>query len=139
MIPFDERTSPPGCVVPLRWRDLDHQGHVYHATVLTLLDEARTQWISKTLLSELPDSYVVARIELDYRAELRKEDEAVSVTFGVHRVGNTSLTLIELVKSQTSDALIAEATTTIVMWDRSARAPRPLSSAERLRIAGPQA
>ncbi|WP_255374765.1 thioesterase family protein [Mycobacterium sp. NAZ190054] len=121
--------------MPLRWRDLDHQGHVYHATLLTLLDEARTQWISKTLGSETPDSYVLARIELDYRAELRKDDDAVAVTFGVQRVGNTSLTLTEVVRSWATGSLIADATTTIVLWDRAARSSRPLTADERRRAA----
>jgi acyl-CoA thioester hydrolase len=112
---------------------------VYHATLLTLLDEARTQWISETLRSEVPDSYVIARIELDYRRELRKEDEAVAIAFGIERIGNTSLTLTERVRSRAGDALIAESKTTIVLWDRTARAPRPLTSAERQRIASPQA
>ncbi|MDV3125197.1 thioesterase family protein [Mycobacterium sp. 21AC1] len=96
-----------------------------------MLDEARTQWISQVLRSEVPDSYVVARIELDYRRELRKEDDAVAVTFSVNRVGNTSLTLDEQVRSQASGAHIAEAKATIVFWDRASRSPRPMTSAER--------
>nr|WP_305853298.1 thioesterase family protein [Mycolicibacterium sp. YH-1] len=107
---------------------------MYHAAMLTLLDEARTQWISEALRPEVPDSYVIARVELDYRSELRKDDDAVVVTFCVHRVGNTSLTLAESVKSRASGALIAEAMTTIVLWDRVTRTPRPLTSDERQRI-----
>jgi acyl-CoA thioester hydrolase len=118
--------------VPLRWRDLDHQGHVYHATVLTLLDEARTQWLASVLGITSPDEYVVARVAIDYRGEIRREDEQICVTFGVERLGNTSVTIGESVRAP-DGRLLADASVTAVMWDRAARRPRTLLAEERER------
>lgn len=118
--------------VPLRWRDLDHQGHVYHATVLTLLDEARTRWLASEVGIASPDEYVVARVAIDYRDEIRRDDERISVTFGVERLGNTSLTLREVVRAP-DGRLLVEAAVTAVMWDRASRRPRSLLPHERER------
>lgn len=119
--------------IPLRWRDLDHQGHVYHATLLTLLDEARTCWLADELGVTTPDSYVVVRMEIDYRSELTRADESVDVEVGVTRIGHTSLTLVESAIAHASGALVAETITTIVMWDRANSKRRPITAAERAR------
>lgn len=120
-----------GYRVDLRWRDLDHQGHVYHATILTLLDEARTEWLYTKVLVTQPDSYVVVRIELDYRNPLMRTDDGLMVHFQPLRVGNTSITIAEKAYSTKTGALMAESVTTIVMWDRDSAAPRPISRTER--------
>lgn len=115
----------------LRWRDLDHQGHVYHATILTILDEARTAWLRSKVNVARPDSYVVARIELDYRNPLMRNDGAVLAHFRPVRVGNTSITVSEQVCSARSRVVVAESVTTIVMWDSQSATPRPISASER--------
>jgi acyl-CoA thioester hydrolase len=120
-----------GYCVDLRWRDLDHQGHVYHATVLTLLDEARTAWLDTKVNVTQPDSYVVVRIELDYRNPLLRTDGGVMAHFRPLRVGNTSITVIEKLCVAQTGAAVAESVTTIVMWDRESAAPRPISTSER--------
>jgi acyl-CoA thioester hydrolase len=120
-----------GYPVNLRWRDLDHQGHVYHATILTLLDEARTAWLHSTVKVAQPDSYVVARVELDYRSPLLQRDGGVVAHFRPLRVGTTSITVSEKVCSARTRVVVAESITTIVMWDRQSAAPRPISASER--------
>lgn len=117
--------------VPVRWRDLDHLGHVYHATILTMLDEARTAWLRSEIGVEQPDSYVLARIELDYRRPLLKEDDALAVEFIPSRVGNSSVTISEKAFAASSGALVAESRTTIVLWDQPTATPRPISASER--------
>lgn len=121
--------------VPLRWRDLDHQGHVYHATLLTLLDEARTRWLADELGVLVPDSYVVVRMEIDFRAELTRGDESLDVSFRIEKLGNSSLALTESAWACVSGALVIEAKTTIVMWDRAASRRRMITDEERARAA----
>ena len=121
-------------LVAVRWRDLDHLGHVYHATILTMLDEARTEWLTTKIGVEKPDSYVLARIELDYRRPLLRSDDALAVEFVPSRVGTTSVTISERAFAGASGALIAEAKTTIVLWNRPAAAPREISIFERQRL-----
>ncbi len=123
---------PDDVEVPLRWRDLDHQGHVYHATVLTLLDEARTIWLASALGVEAPDSYVVARVEVDYVGEIRHEDARVVVGLGVTRVGRTSLTTREVARTPDGREVV-RAAVVAVLWDRARGRPRPLTDDERAR------
>lgn len=118
--------------VALRWRDLDHQGHVYHATVLTLLDEARTEWLRKAVGVGSPDEYVVARLEIDYRAEIRRSDERIVVAFDIERLGRTSMTTHETVRAPDGRLLVTTKVTS-VMWDRGTRRPRALTEDERER------
>jgi acyl-CoA thioester hydrolase len=55
--------------VDVRWRDVDALGHVNHAVFLTYLEEGRDAFFKQTFGGE-PD-YVVARVEVDLRAEVR--------------------------------------------------------------------
>jgi acyl-CoA thioester hydrolase len=120
-----------GYRVDLRWRDLDHQGHVYHATILTILDEARTAWLAAKVAVQQPDSYVVARIELDYRNPLLRTDLGVVAHFRPVRIGNSSVTIREELHSARTGVLIAESLTTVVMWDQVTAAARSVSTEER--------
>jgi acyl-CoA thioester hydrolase len=104
---------------------------VYHATVLTLLDEARTAWLLSRVQVTEPDSYVVARIELDYRNPLLRTDGGVVAYFRPLRVGTTSITISEKVRSARTRMVVAESVTTVVMWDRQSATPRPISASER--------
>lgn len=123
-----EIASDPPISVPLRWRDLDHQGHLYHGTMLTLLDEARTEWF-RSIGIDCGDSYVVARVEIDYLAETTRSDVAVEVDFAVARVGNRSITTHET--ARTGNGVVARALVTAVMWDSIAHRSRELTSLER--------
>lgn len=57
--------------LPVRPNDLDALGHVNNAVVLEYLETARRHWLAR--LGEAPATgtvAVVARIEIDYRAEI---------------------------------------------------------------------
>ena len=62
-------------VVPVRWRDTDAQGHVNHAVFLTYLEEGRDAFYTQAIGAE--PIYVVVRIEVDMRAEVRHPDQQV--------------------------------------------------------------
>ena len=118
--------------LPLRFRDLDAFGHVYHAEYLTLLDEARTQWFRHALDLDEPGAYVVARLEIDYLSSLVLDDEVVEVSFAVERVGTSSLTLVETMHGR--DGRVSARTRSVtVRRDLAAGASRPLTDAERER------
>ena len=55
--------------VDVRWRDVDALDHVNHAVFLTYLEEGRDAFYTQ-LLGRDP-SYVVVRLEVDLRAEVR--------------------------------------------------------------------
>lgn len=117
--------------VTLRWRDLDHQGHVYHAAMVSLLDEARVAWLSTWVRPAPPDAFVVVRLDLTFAAELRITDRSVRVSHTLLRRGTTSLGLREEMRASHDDRVVVSAETVIVMWDADAHEPRMFSEAER--------
>lgn len=120
--------------VPLRWRDLDAYGHVYYGQYLTLLDEARVAML-KAALDGADPSFVMARVELDYRRQVVIDDGPLSALVRVERVGRTSLTLHEQLSSR-HGATVAEARVVVVLYDLDARRPREVSEAERAALSG---
>jgi acyl-CoA thioester hydrolase len=70
--------------VSLRWRDLDALGHVNHAVFLTYLEEGRDAFYVQALGRD--PHYVVARMEIDLRAEVRYADRRLRVRVEVERV-----------------------------------------------------
>ena len=118
--------------LPLRFRDVDAFGHVYHAEFLTLLDEARTRFFGSVLGMENPSGYVLARVEIDYVSSLLLADEAVGATFVVERVGTSSLTLAETMRTR-GGRTVSRGRAVTVMRDVAAGASRPLTDAERER------
>ncbi len=129
-------TSAPdrdGVWLPLRFRDLDAFGHVYHAEYLTLLDEARTQWFREVLALDEPGAYVVARIEIDYASSLVLDDGEAGFVFEVERIGTSSLTLRETVRAP-DGRVVARVRSVTVRRDLVAGTSRPLSDEERDRV-----
>ena len=118
--------------VDVRWRDTDALGHVNHAVFLTYLEEGRDAFFVQAFGGE-PD-YVVARIEIDLRAEVRHPQRRVTVRLAVERLGTTSLTTRETILTAARE-VAAEARVVTVRWDRRARKPVPFSEDERARLA----
>ena len=110
---------------------MDALGHVNHAVFLTYLEEGRDAFFVQTFGGE-PD-YVVARIEVDLRAEVRHPQRRVTVRLAVERLGTTSLTTRETILTPAQE-IAAEARVVTVRWDRRARKPVPFSETERARL-----
>lgn len=114
--------------VQLRSRDLDDQGHVYHATYLTLLDQARTAFL-RDLSIENPASYVLARLEIDYLEEITDLENEVEIVLSVQSVGTSSFHVQE--KMFCGLNLKASSIAIVVPWNKQARRSRELSEVER--------
>lgn len=117
--------------VKVRWRDVDALGHVNHAVFLTYLEEGRDAFFIQVLGGD--PSYVVVRLEVDLRAEVRYEDQRVTVRIAADRLGTTSLTTRETVVTPGGEAA-AEALVVTVNWDAENRKPVPFTEAERARL-----
>ncbi len=118
--------------VSLRWRDVDALGHVNHAVFLTYLEEGRDAFYVQALGRD--PHYVVARAEIDWRAEVRLADRQLRVRIEVERVGTTSLTTRETVLTP-AGVTAAEARVVTVLWDASARKPTAFTEGDRARLA----
>ena len=120
---------------PIRWRDVDAYGHVNNAVYLTYLEEVRDPWLVRALGGDPRSSwdFVLARVAIDFRRELRLEDASVAVRCELVRIGRSSVTTREQVLSA-EGWLAAEAESVLVARDQERGASRPLTDDERAAI-----
>jgi acyl-CoA thioester hydrolase len=118
--------------VSVRWRDVDGLGHVNHAVFLTYLEEGRDAFYVQALGRD--PHYAVARVEIDMRAEVLYADRQLQVRIEVERVGTTSLTTRETIRTR-AGVTAAEARVVTVLWDVGARKPMAFATDERARLA----
>ena len=117
--------------VEIRWSDVDAYMHVNNAVYATYLEECRDEWVDR-VLADAGDSwdFVLARVAIDFRRELRLEDEEVVVSCELERIGNSSVTLSEQIRTRDGE-LSAEAEAVLVARDRELGRSRPLTQVER--------
>jgi acyl-CoA thioester hydrolase len=117
--------------VEIRWSDVDAYQHVNNAVYATYLEECRDEWVER-VLGKSGDSwdFVLARVAIDFRRELRLGDEHVVVSCALTRIGNSSITLSEQIRTQDGE-LSAEAEAVLVARDRELGRSRPLTAVER--------
>lgn len=118
--------------LPLRWRDMDMLGHLNQAVYHELLEEARGALMADlvTRAGGAHSTYVLRRVELDYRHEVRKDHGEVEAVVRVGKVGESSITLEHEVLLP-DGTLAASGITILVGWDAQARGKRALNDAER--------
>jgi acyl-CoA thioester hydrolase len=114
--------------IGLRWRDMDMLGHLNQAVYHELLEEGRGALF--TSLDDASFPFVLVRVELDYRQEVRKDHGSVEVITRVERVGAKSITIAhEIVRAD--GVVAAEGKSVLVAWDPQARGSRELTDDER--------
>ena len=118
-------------VVDVRWRDVDALAHVNHAVFLTYLEEARDAFYAQILGSD--PIYVVVRLEVNLRAQVRYPDRRVTVRVEVVQLGTTSLTTRETIVTPSGD-VAADARVVTVRWDADSHKPVPFTEAERAQL-----
>jgi len=123
--------------VAIRWRDLDSLGHLNQSVYHELLEEGRAALMER-LRGEEEFAFVLARVELDYRNEVRRDHGAVNVIVRVASLGRSSIAIDDLILLD-DGTVAAEGRSVLVAWDRAARRSRPLTAEERDRLlrAGP--
>ena len=117
--------------IEIRWRDMDAYGHVNNAVYLNYLEEARDAWVQKVLgpVADIWD-FVLARVAIDFRGELKQDDGAVLVRCRLDSLGRSSVrTREEVLKLDGS--VSAEAASVIVPRDPGTGRSRPLADVER--------
>jgi acyl-CoA thioester hydrolase len=113
---------------------MDMLGHLNQSVYHELLEEARAALITELVRRVGSDhqhgAFVLAHVDLDYHAEVRKDHEAVEVAVRVARVGTSSIQLDHDVRLP-DGTLAASGKTILVAWDPAARGKRALTKAER--------
>jgi acyl-CoA thioester hydrolase len=116
--------------IEIRWRDMDAFGHVNNAVYLTYIEEARDEWLDGTLPEGHSSwDFVLARVAIDFRRELRQEDDCVVASCRLHKVGRSSLVTREQVRTLDGE-LAAEAESVLVARDARSGRTRELTPAE---------
>lgn len=119
--------------VSLRWRDIDVLGHLNQSVYHEFLEEGRTALIER-IAEDAPvgekGAWVLARVELDHRSEVRREDGEVDIVVWIDRVGTKSLTMANEVR-KLDGTVCASGKTVVLGWDAEARKARELSQAEK--------
>jgi len=102
----------------VRFRDCDSMGHVNNAVYSTYLEEARIDVVGSL------SAFILARVEIDFRAELRAGEE-IEVGTRVGRIGTKSFELQHEIRA--GERLVAEALSVLVAYDYALGASVPLS------------
>ncbi len=110
----------------VRYADTDRQGHVNNAVFATFLESGRVAVLydPHAPLAEPGSGFVIARLELDFRAEMTWPGDVVVGT-RVATIGRSSVTLEQGIFQ--GDRCVATARTVIVSMDEATRRSRPLS------------
>jgi acyl-CoA thioester hydrolase len=100
--------------VPVRWSDIDMYQHVNHATMVTILEEARVPFLRDAFGADITTTgLLIADVRVSYKGQLRLTDSPLQVTMWVKRLRAVDFTVGYEVRSVGADpasrpAVIAE-------------------------------
>ncbi|OLT33514.1 thioesterase [Rhodococcus sp. CUA-806] len=126
--------------VSVRWSDMDAFAHINHARMVTLLEEARIDW----LLSEedanesLIKSALIANVNIAYKKPLRHSDSPLNITLWFDRVRSVDFTIgyeVRAADAPTDSAPAVVATTQMAMVDIGSETLRRITAEEKAYLA----
>ncbi|MFJ7219457.1 acyl-CoA thioesterase [Amycolatopsis sp. NPDC098790] len=119
-----------------RWTDMDVYGHINHAKMVTLLEEARIPLLFEGAvvagLEQLPKGIVVVKLEVAYKAPIVVSGQQLRVDIDLTELRAASFTLAYRVHTgpAADDPVAVTAETVLAPYDTVALRPRRLSPAE---------
>jgi acyl-CoA thioester hydrolase len=105
-----------GYVAPVlvRWSDIDMYQHINHATMVTILEEARVQFLREAFEVDITTiGLLIAEVRVAYKAQLRLTDSPLQVMVWTKQLRTVDFTLGYEVRSVNADpdsrpAIVAE-------------------------------
>jgi acyl-CoA thioester hydrolase len=100
--------------VPVRWSDIDMYQHINHATMVTILEEARVPFLREPFAADITTvGLLIADVRVSYKGQLRLVDSPLQVTIWVKRFRAVDFTLGYEVRSvnaaaESKPAVVAE-------------------------------
>ncbi|MFN8088859.1 MAG: thioesterase family protein [Mycobacterium sp.] len=100
--------------VHVRWSDIDMYQHVNHATMVTILEEARVDFLREPFADDIKTiGLLIHEVQVLYKGQLRLVDSPLQVTMWTKRLRAVDFTLGYEVRSVGADpaskpAVIAE-------------------------------
>lgn len=113
----------------IRWSDLDILGHVNNARIVTLIEQARIDWLNTMRDREaIAAPKLVARVELNYRTPVLY-GTPLQVELGIGRVGGSSFTIT--CRGIQDGAVVFDGMNVMVVLDRDTQRPTRIPEADR--------
>lgn len=124
--------EPPGAVrvrIPLRWSDMDHQGHVNNVSISELVQEARSLALAGTPVEKLfGTGIVVVTQDVEFLAPFTVDEEPLNVDVWCSQVGAARIRLEYRASHRGID--VARARGTVCPFDFEAGRPMRLAPDE---------
>ena len=80
--------------VPVRWSDIDMYQHINHATMVTILEEARVPFLKEPFGADITTiGLLIADVRVTYKDQLRLADSPLQVTMWTKRLRAVDFTL----------------------------------------------
>nr|WP_052004075.1 thioesterase family protein [Gordonia aichiensis] len=132
--------------VPVRWSDMDAFGHINHARMVTLMEEARIQWLVTATdmaadadtpaesQAELIKSAMIVHVEIRYQSQLRHDDSPLRIGMWIKGFRSVDFTIGYEIRGAHADAdskPACVASTQMAVVDAEAHSLRRLSSVEK--------
>lgn len=122
--------EPYHCTIPVRWADLDAQGHANNATVVDYLQEARVDYLLKGPNAHLlGNGIVVVGHQVEYTGAIEFTPEPLDVQLLVSEVGASRFTIGYLVFQ--GGRRVVRARTHLCIFDFATQRPARLAAEER--------
>lgn len=140
MTQTDNPTTGYHATITVRWSDMDAFAHINHARMVTLLEEARIEW----LLSEgeanesLIKSALIANVNISYKKPLRHSDSPLDITLWFEKVRSVDFTIgyeVRAAGAAADSAPAVLATTQMAMVDVGSESLRRISAEEKKYLA----
>jgi acyl-CoA thioester hydrolase len=123
--------------LPVQWGDQDAMQHVNNVVYFRWCESARIAYFGRIGLTDRRAAEhigpILASIKCDFRRQLNFPD-TIRIGARLVRIGRTSLTMTHRVESQAQRAIVAEAESTMVVFDYDSGKPHPVPDAMRAAI-----
>jgi acyl-CoA thioester hydrolase len=123
----------------VQWGDQDAMQHVNNVVYFRWCESARIAYFGKIGLPDRRSGEhvgpILASIKCDFRRQLNFPD-TIRIGARIARIGRTSLTMTHRVESQSQQAIVAEAESTMVVFDYATSKPHPVPETLRAAIEG---
>lgn len=133
---FDDGGAGLTVPVDVRWSDMDVYQHINNARMVTLLEESRIPLLfaPDAPTRDLLDGLLLAKLEVEYRGQLRHQDSPLQVTLWTSAVRAADFVVHHEVRPVGVDALKAPAvvaTVRLAAFDVAQQRVRRLSDEQR--------
>jgi acyl-CoA thioester hydrolase len=80
--------------VPVRWSDIDMYQHINHATMVTILEEARVDFLREPFADDVKTiGLLIHEVQVLYKGQLRLADSPLQVTMWTKRLRAVDFTI----------------------------------------------